>query len=567
MTGGDDRAGGHPQNERHDAGDATAYASDRSRAASERPPYEAADLTARSWLSWMWLVPVFAAGVVLWLAWRGLAQRGPEITITFTDAGTLEAGQTPIKYKGVDVGRVEAVELTADVSHVRIRARMSRVIERYLADGARFWIVQPRVGAQGISGLTTLVSGAYVEMYPGRGAPQRHFAGLEQPPVLQPNTRGTSITLIAPAAGSLIPGSPITYRGVTVGEILGSELAPSERQVRIYAFIGAPYDRLIHSETRFWNAAGIEMVAGPQGISLRVSSWEQLLAGGVSFDTPDWALGMPPIVAGSTFQLYNSRSEALLYPHGPPLFYHLKFTGNTRGLQAGTPVELAGSAVGEVTSAQLVYDPGGKSLYTDVTLSVDASAVSIPHLSEAPTGEHVAAVRTGLENLVERGLRAQLVSSSLILGEKIVALEMVPGASPARMQQIAGVSELPTTPPANIDTILRSVQDTLQRIDRAAAGPKLGHALDQLDSTLTHLNQLATELQPQTEALIASLRATSEAAQRTAQAAGAVLGANGTQSADLPNLMRQLSNAARSVRELADYLDRHPEALVRGRRD
>jgi paraquat-inducible protein B len=533
----------------------------------EDPSYERAVLRGRSWLSWFWLVPVFAALVVLWLAWRGLAEHGPEITIAFNDAGTLEAGQTPIKYKGVDVGRVESIELTSDVSHVVVHARMSRSIERYLSTGARFWIVQPRVGAQGISGLTTLVSGAYIEMYPGRGPEERRFTGLDEPPVLQPNTPGTSLTLLAPTGGQFIPGAPVTYRGVDVGEIEGSALAPSEKQVEIYAFVRTPYDHLVHPQTRFWNSAGIDFSAGPQGLRLRVSSWEQLFAGAVSFDTPDWALGSAQSAPGSRFQLYDGRAEAMLYPQGTPLMYHLEFSGNTRGLQNGTPVELEGSSIGEVTGSQLIYDPRRKALYTEATIAVDASAVGVPGLPQAPTEQHIAALRVGVANLVDQGLRAQLVSSSILVGEKIVALEMLPGASPAHVQQVAGMAELPTAPVADVDDILRSVQETVHHIDRLTAGPKLGHALDQLDSTLTRLDQLAAQLQPETRSLIESLRATSEAAQHTAQAAGAAFGANGGANIDLPTFMRQMSDAARAIRELADYLDQHPEALLRGRRD
>jgi paraquat-inducible protein B len=512
-------------------------------------------------------VPVFAAIVVLWLAWQGLAERGPEITIAFNDAGTLQAGQTPVKYKGVDVGQVERIELTSDVSHVVVHARMSRSIEPYLSSGARFWIVQPRVGAQGISGLATLVSGAYIEMYPGRGREQRRFTGLDEPPVLQPNTPGISITLLAPTAGSFIPGAPITYRGVDVGEIQGSQLAPSEKQVEIYAFVRAPYDHLVHPQTRFWTAAGVDVSAGPQGLRLRVSSWEQLFAGAVSFDTPDWALGAAQSAPGSRFQLYDSRAEAMLYPQGTPLVYHLEFSGNARGLQNGTPVELEGTSVGEVTASRLLYDPRREALYTDATIALDASTVAVPGLPQAPTDRHAAAVREGLANLVDRGLRAQLVSSSILVGEKIVALEMVPGASPQHVQQVAGMSQFPTAPAANVDDILRSVQELVHNVDRATAGPKLSHSLDQLDSMLTRLNQLAGDLRPETRSLVASLRATSEAAQRTAQAAGAALDANGGANIDLAGLMRQLSDAARSVRALADYLDQHPEALLRGRRD
>ncbi|HTX24455.1 MAG TPA: MlaD family protein [Steroidobacteraceae bacterium] len=546
-------------------GEPRAHGDDRD--ASVRPAPERAVLRPRSWLSWVWLVPVFAASVVLWLAWRALAARGPEITIAFNDAGALQPGQTSIRYKGVDVGQVERVELTPNVSRVLVHARMSRAIEPYLAAGARFWIVQPRVGAQGISGLATLVSGAYIEMYPGRGAAERHFTGLEEPPVLQPNSRGTSLTLLSPNAGQLIPGAPITYRGIDVGEIQGYELARSRTQVEIYAFVRAPYDRLVHPQTRFWNAAGIDLTAGAQGLSLRVSSWEQLLAGGVAFDTPDWALDSTPSGAGSTFQLYDSRGEALLAPRGTPLVYRLEFAGNARGVQKGTPVELEGFAVGEVTAARLTYDPTRKSLATVAQIAIDAATIDVQGVPDGPDAQHTAAVSAGLANLIERGLRAQLVSSSLLTGQKMIALEVLPGAAPSRVQHVAGLTELPTAPAANVDAILQSVQDTVERIDRATAGPKLNHALDQLDSTLTGLNQLTAQLRPETQALVASLRATSEAAQRTAQAAGAVLGASGTQGADLPHLMQQLSDAARSIRALADYLDRHPEALLRGRRD
>ncbi len=520
----------------------------------------------RSWLSWVWLVPVIAACVVLWLAWHSLAERGPQITIAFTDAGTLQPGQTPIKYKGVNVGIVESVGLTSDVSKVLVHARMTRAIEPYLATGARFWIVQPRVGAQGISGLTTLVSGAYIEMYPGRGEAQREFTGLTDPPVLQPDTAGTFFTLLAPDVGGLIPGAPITYRGVPVGEIEGSQLAPSNTQIEIYAFVRAPYDRLVHPETRFWDVAGIDLTAGPEGLQVRLSSWQQLLAGGVAFDTPARDLSEPPSASNSTFTLYDSRSEALRYPRGKAIDYRVEFAQNVRGLQPGTPVELEGTAVGVVTEAQLLYDRRSRSLHTLATLAIDTTALDIPGIPAKAADEQADAVGAAIESLVARGLRARLISSSLLTGSKVVALDMVDGAPRTSMHEVAGLAELPTAPAADIDEILQSLQNTVQRIDRATAGPQLSHALSQLDSALTHLNQLSVSLQPETQSLIASLREAAAAAQRTADAAGAVLGASGTQSVDLPRLMQQLTDAARSVRELADYLDRHPEALLRGRR-
>jgi paraquat-inducible protein B len=517
-------------------------------------------------LSWLWLAPIIAAGVVLWLAWRAIAARGPEITIAFNDAGTLQAGQTTIKYKGVNVGMVDSVGLAPDVSRVLVHARMSRTIEPYLATGARFWIVQPRVGAQGISGLTTLVSGTYIEMYPGRGEAQRSFRGLEEPPVLKPETPGRFFTLLAPDAGLLMPGSPITYRGLAVGEIEGSTLASSGKQVEIYAFVRAPFDHLVHPESRFWNEGGIVVNAGAQGVRIRMSSWQQLIAGGVSFDTPEWALQGEPSRQDAIFRLYDTRTAALRYPRRSPVFYRVAFAGNARGIAEGTPVALEGTSIGEVTEAHLVLDPKRHALRTVATLALDPSAVEVAGVPHSKPAARQTAFSAEIDHLIGKGLHARLVSSSLLTGQKLIALDMLPDAPQGRVRKVAGVTEIPTAPSADIDDILASVESTEHHLDRATSGPELGHALKSLDSTLTRLDGLTASLQPQVQSLISSLDDTSSSLRQAAQAASGVLGANGRQSVDLPRLMRQLSDAARSVRELSDYLDRHPEALLRGRR-
>ena len=526
---------------------------------------EHARVRPRRWLSWVWIAPVAAAAVVLWLAWRGLAARGPEITIDFKDASALTPGQTPIKYKGVDVGRVEAIGLSRDMSHVLVHARMVRTVEPYLAEGARFWIVQPRVGAQGITGLTTLISGAYIEMYPGRGEAQSRFIGLAEPPLLQPDTQGRSFTLLTPDVGSLLPGAPVTYRGLEVGEIEGSELTATNRQVRVVAFVRAPYDRLVHPQSRFWTEGGIDLTAGPQGLRVQLSSWQQLLAGGVAFDTPPSALNTPPSPGNTDFELFTSRSAAFRYPSGTPLLYHVAFTADGGGIGPGTVVNLQGTEIGEVTRVRLVYDPARRALYTDATLAIDPGVVSVAGIPASDPAAHDAAVSAGLEQLVARGLRAQILSASLLTGQKIVALDFVAGAPPARMRRVGGLAELPAAPAADLNEILESLEETVHHIDQATAGPQLREALTALDETLSHLDRMTEELEPQTQALIASLRAASEAAQHTADAAGALLGANGRGSLDLPGMTREMTDAARSIRELAEYLDRHPEAILRGR--
>ena len=234
----------------------------------------------RRWFVWVWIVPIAAAGIVVWLTWRALADRGPEITIEFKAAEGLQAGQTKIEHRDVDVGTVESVELTKDMSRVIVHARMTRRAAPFLNEQTRFYIVAPHVGVGGISGLSTIVSGSYIEMYPGRdGQPQRHFVALEEPPILAPDVRGRSFTLQTPDLGSLTQGSPITYHGVSVGEVEGYVLSIDGSHVTVTAFIRAPWDDLVHPETRFWNAGGVDLSLGAQGVRVRANSWQQLLSG------------------------------------------------------------------------------------------------------------------------------------------------------------------------------------------------------------------------------------------------------------------------------------------------
>src|SRR5579872_2061099 len=226
---------------------------DERRSAERAEQQPRAALRARPWFSWVWAVPLGAAAIVVWLAWRTLADRGPAITITFRNVDGLTAGQTKIQHRNVEVGTVESLELTSDMSRVIVHARMTRAASDHLTANTRFAIIAPHVGVGGISGLSTIVSGSYIEMYPGTpGPPQRQFVGLDAPPLLAPDTPGRAFTLFAGDLGSLTRGSPISYRGITVGEVEDYALEPGGRGVRVTAFIRAPNDKLIHPETRFW---------------------------------------------------------------------------------------------------------------------------------------------------------------------------------------------------------------------------------------------------------------------------------------------------------------------------
>jgi paraquat-inducible protein B len=566
---------------------------------SEEPPEDRSEAPqaqrAPRRLSIIWLAPAFALAVVAWLSWHTLMQRGPAITIRFTSAEGLTAGDTEIRHKGVRVGTVESLVLSPDLSEVIVHARMTHEVSGHLTASTRFWIVTTRVGTSGISGLNTLVSGAYIEMYPGEGEPQSDFVGLEDPPLLQPDTPGRAFTLTEDELGAIGPGTPVNYRGVQVGQVEGYALDGSGRRVNIYAFVRAPYDALVHDDTRFWDASAIDVSAGPQGISVRLNSLQQLVTGAIGFDTPlppgpaaatdsvgqaiaQQAAGRPlaattaagaapEAAADKVFPLYENQTTALRNHSGPRLYYTLRFDESAAALQSGTPVQLRGVQIGEVTQAKLVFDDSLGTVYELASMSIDPSAVQVAGGTPAASAAQVTAVRTGLARLVARGLRAQLVTANFLTGQKVIALDIVSDAPPVRFDASAAVPEFPTTHGADVDGILQSLQNTLHHLDAATAGPALGNAVKNLDATLSHLEQITREVQPQIKPLIASLRATADAAQATAQSATGAIGPDSALASQLPGLLQQVSEAARSIRELADFLDRHPEALLRGRHE
>ncbi len=518
--------------------------------------------------SWVWLFPIGAAAVVIWLAWRNLAERGPAITISFRNVDGLQAGQTRIQHRNVDLGTVESLELTPDMSRVIVHARMTRQATNHLTPNTRFAIIAPHVGVGGISGLSTLVSGSYIEMYPGKPSDEskRDFVGLDEPPALAPDTKGRSFTLLTNDLGSLTRGSPISYNGITVGEVEDYVLRPNNKGVQVTAFVRSPYETLVHPETRFWNAGGVDLTLGSQGLRIRANSWEQLLSGGIAFATPTEVLGKAPSEGGSVFGLYDNRRAADRAPQGPTLDYVADFLGNQRGLDTGTAVELQGIEVGEVTEAHLAYDEKKHTLVTRANFYVDPERVEILNMPKAANTDQHDAVQKWIETLVGDGMRAQVSSASLLTGTKLIGLEMVSNAPKARLEHDGDRVMIPTSTAGDFTAVLQDLQNVLKNIDRATSGPQLGHALQSLDETLTRLDKVTHDIEPDIKSLVKSLRDTADSAQATLNTIQGIAGNSAPTGTDLPRMMRELTEAARSVRGLADYLDRHPEALLRGRK-
>jgi paraquat-inducible protein B len=547
-------------------------------------PGPAAHLRPHRLIAWVWLIPVAAVLIVAWLGWQSLAERGPKITITFEDAEGLDAGHTPIRYKSVQVGTVESIDLSKDLSKVEVGARMDRKIEASLTSQTEFWVVKPRFSASGISGLSTLVSGYYIAMEPGtHGAPATRFRGLDDPPVVQADVPGTSFILEAKQLGSLTQGSPVSYRGIQVGQVQGYALSQDGKQVDIVTFVRSPYDRVVHSNSRFWNASGVSVSYGANGFKANVASLQALIAGGIAFDTPPGTETEKPRPGESHFPLFEDESTAEAEPEGPTVSYLIDFPGSVHGLGIGAPVELMGIQVGRVTDLHLEYTVASGAVSTPVTVQLEPAKVHVDRPVKRAVGR--IGIDQSVGRLVEAGLRARLASGSLLTGARYVSLDFVPDATPAKLSPAGAMMEIPSVAAGDIDQLTRSASDLMTKLaglplpqvmanleqvtahlDSITGSPELTRTLANLDRTMANLQKVSGAANQQLPALLASLHQTADAAQATLGAANRMLGADPTAgSQGLPQAMSELTAAARSIRTLADFLDQHPEALLRGR--
>lgn len=530
-----------------------------------RPPTAA---VRRSRISWVWLIPVVAAIIAGWLAWRTLRDQGPLITISFGSGEGLTPGQTRVRYKAVELGVVENVRLSDDMSHVVVTARMRQEAAPYLTDKTRFWVVRARLSAGTLTGIETLVSGSYIEMDPGKpgGKEQYAFRGLERPPGVRTGEPGSVYRLVTERIGSLGPGAPVFYRDIAVGEVLGYDIGNGLGPVTLSIFVRSPYDGFVRKGSHFWNASGVSVEVGTQGVHLELASLQALLAGGVAFDAPknpDAARAAP----GAEFRLYPSLAvaEAADYTAQPFATY---FESSVRGLTPGAAVDFYGIQVGTVTSTDLELDPNTARARARVLFDVQLERISTqPILAQQDPIEL-------MRRLVSRGLRAQLRTASYLTGSSVLSLDFVPNAAKAELTQLDDRWVVPSVGGGleNILAALSNIAGKLDSLPLDQIGANLNGTLRSASGAMTSLSELASRansgLSPMFQrlpAITAGLEAAVTRADRTFSSLDRGYGKDSEIQRELSRAVVQVGDAARSVRALADYLDRHPEALVRGR--
>ncbi|HWT07653.1 MAG TPA: MlaD family protein [Roseomonas sp.] len=549
-----------------------------------------AKVTARvgrsRWLSPIWAIPIVTALIAAFLVWHSWSQRGPTITITFRAAEGLTAGQSQLRYRDVVMGTVQDIALSQDLESVTMTVRTTRAAEPLLTENARFWVVKPRLFAGSISGLDTLLSGSYIQIAPSTqgGAPRRAFTGLEDPPLLRAHEPGRTFLLRADRIGSISLGSPIFYRDLEVGQVMGWDLADMAQSVTIHAFIRAPFDRYVREGSRFWNASGVSLRLGAEGVQLQLESLRALLLGGIAFETPDAARSAPEVAQDAVLRLYASQdaaSSAAVARRVPVVSY---FTDSITGLAPGAAVTFQGVRIGEVLGYDLTYDPATQQLRVPVRYEIEPARVA---------GSIHAQGRGVLENarmLVRQGMRARLVSANLITGQQQIALEMVENAAPAEIGLEGDVIVMPSVPGqfasimegvnrvlAGIESmpwadIGRNVDNTVAGVNDLVRGPELRQSLAALQGTLVAaeetMRRLDTSLQPALRTLpqiMTNLNNTVAQASRLIGSVNRGYGDDSQFQRDLERMLEQITVAARSLRGLVDQLNRNPESLIRGR--
>jgi paraquat-inducible protein B len=484
----------------------------------------------------VWLIPLVAAVVGAFVAWRTYSDLGPKIEIEFESAEGIEAGKTEIRYKDVAVGVVEEIDLQPDLSGVVCTARMVKGAEDYLRDATRFWVVRARVAGGQISGLGTLFSGAYIGIDPVReGGLSRRFHGLEVPPIVTSDQPGRHFFLHSRRAGSIEIGTPVYFRRIRVGEVISSDLDASGEFVTVQIFVHAPHDHRVHRDTRFWNASGVHASLGTRGVEVEVESVVSLLIGGIAFETPFGEYG-EPAEPGSTFELYANREATERQVYTQKAYYLLYFDQSVRGLEIGAPVEFRGIQIGEVRDVRLEIDPATQQFRIPVLVEIE------PERFGNPGNVEPASRREALERLVQSGLRAQLQSGNLLTGQLLVQLDMHEGAPPA---EIAWNDPYPVFP--TIPTQLEEITSSLTRLAKRLEKVPLDRIAGSVDRTLD------------------TARAALEQAQQTLAAANTLVGPDSPVNTDLRRALVELTDAARSIGLAADQIQRQPDSLLFGK--
>ncbi|MCT4714292.1 intermembrane transport protein PqiB [Enterobacteriaceae bacterium H18W14] len=446
----------------------------------------------------VWIFPIVTALIGAWILFYHYSHQGPEVTLITTNAEGIEGGKTTIKSRSVDVGVVESAVLSDDLLHVEIKVRLNSGMEKLLHKDSVFWVVKPQVGRGGVSGLSTLLSGAYIELQPGTKGPKPdRYELLDSPPLASPDAKGIRITLDSDKAGQLNPGDPVLFRGYRVGSVETSTFDAAKRRISYQLFISAPNDRLVTSNVRFWKDSGIAVDMSSQGMRVEMGSLATLFSGGVSFDVPEgWELGQPA-QPGADYKLFDDQRSIQDSLYTQHIDYLMFFKDSIRGLQPGAPVEFRGIRLGTVAQVPF-FTPGMRQALNDdfrIPILIRIEPERLQNVIGGDTN-----IQENMTAFLKRGLRASLKSGNLLTGALYIDLDFYPKAETMTgMKSFSGYPIIPTVS-GGLAQIQQRLLDTLDKINNLPLNPMIEQTtkslaesqrtMQRLQQTIDSLNKL-----------------------------------------------------------------------------
>ena len=528
------------------------------------------------WL--VWLIPLIAVAIGLWLGVKTVLDRGPTVTISFRSAEGLEAGKTKIKYKDVDIGLVKTIRLTADHKSVEVTAELKKTdsVDSLLVADTRFWVVRPQVSVGGISGLGTLLSGAYIGLDIGRAEEaQRVFTGLEIPPIVTADLPGRQFILKAKNLGSLSISSPVYFRRVQVGQVVAYDLDTNGKQVSFTIFINAPYDHFVTPKSRFWHASGVDVSLSSDGVQVSTESLTSVFfGGGIAFQDMGESkqTALQEAADKSEFVLHDDQAMALKQLDLHSYDYLLLFQKSVRGLSVGAPVDFKGLSIGEVTAINIESAPSAKKPEPKVAVSIRVYPSRLPTLGGANTDDGTAEKERAIMNpMVAKGFRAQLRSGNVLTGQLYVTLDFFERTPPATIDWDHKPVVFPTVP-GSLDSLqdsLASIVDKLEKLPLDTLAKDLHDTLKSVNQTVLHadavVQKVGSEVTPEAQKMLAEARKTLGNVSKTLDSLEQSVGPDAALPTQATQTLAELAKAAKSLRTMADYLERHPETLLRGK--
>ncbi|WP_338581034.1 MlaD family protein [Pseudomonas sp. MAG733B] len=532
-------------------------------------PGQAPIKTRRFGVSLVWIVPIVAVLVGISLVVNSILKEGPTITVTFKTGDGLTANKTEVKYRNVVIGHVTDVDLSNDQKSVNATIKLAKQAESFTREDSQFWVVRPRIGAGGVSGIDTLLSGDYIGADIGQANGRaKNFKGLENPPPITYGEPGKRFTLHTQDLGSLDIGSPVYYRKIPVGQVVAYELDPDGKGVNIELFIHAPNDQYVTENTRFWNASGIDVNVGANGFAVKTESLSSILVGGIAFRAPEYSPNDKPAPEEYAYELFDDQQTALAPPNGKPQYLALRFDQALRGLKVDAPVEFLGMEIGRVVSINLDFDAKKRSFPLNVGIVIYPQRLGQAHtkmlaaLNHDPNDE-AGGVRL-IGTFIENGLRAQARTGNLLTGQLYIALDFYPKAEKVAFNATARPVMIPTVP-GSLEQLQEKLEAMVDKINKLPVERIAGNLDGNLVEMRKTLSQFNGKTLPGVQNTLSNVSKTLESANTTLQSANSTLAEDSPQREKLGQTLDELGRTSRSLRDLSDYLGRHPESLIRGR--